>query len=218
MTTRAASTAQPPSPPLCPRHGHGWHAPRTWPISARRHARCRAVWSITKTVTSLAALILVDRGELDVYAPVARYWPEFAAAGKQDVQVRHLLSHTSGVSGLDQPVTVEDLYDTPKAAARLAAQAPWWTPGTDAGYHLFSYGHLVGELICCTPPSPITPENLLGGLSARPDRHSTATAMIGYRHPNPSRGATLRLVTRTRVGPRLAREGPGLPKLRREAR
>ncbi|WP_329061772.1 serine hydrolase domain-containing protein [Amycolatopsis sp. NBC_01480] len=54
------------------------------------------VWSTTKTVTSLAALILVDRGELDVYAPVARYWPEFAANGKQDIQIRHLLSHTSG--------------------------------------------------------------------------------------------------------------------------
>jgi CubicO group peptidase (beta-lactamase class C family) len=105
------------------------------------------VWSITKTVTSLAALVLVDRGELDVYAPVARYWPEFAAAGKQDVQVRHLLAHTSGVSGLDRPATVEDLYDTPKATARLAAQAPWWTPGTASGYHLFSYGHLLGELI-----------------------------------------------------------------------
>ncbi|MEK8174483.1 serine hydrolase domain-containing protein [Streptomyces sp. M19] len=61
------------------------------------------VWSITKTVTSLAALLLVDAGELDVYAPVARYWPEFAANGKDHVEVRHLLSHTSGVSGLDHP-------------------------------------------------------------------------------------------------------------------
>ena len=84
------------------------------------------VWSTTKTVTSLAALMLVDRGELDVDAPVARYWPEFGAQGKQDVLVRHLLSHASGVSGLDQPAVVEDLYDGQKAAARMAAQAPWW--------------------------------------------------------------------------------------------
>ncbi|MEU3184456.1 serine hydrolase domain-containing protein [Streptomyces sp. NPDC006923] len=105
------------------------------------------VWSTTKTVTSLAALMLVDRGELDVHAPVARYWPEFAANGKQDVKVRHLLSHTSGVSGLDQPATIEDLYDTERAAARMAAQAPWWTPGTASGYHLLSFGHLVGELV-----------------------------------------------------------------------
>ncbi|MEU2086300.1 serine hydrolase domain-containing protein [Streptomyces albus] len=105
------------------------------------------VWSITKTVTSLAALMLADRGELDVYAPVARYWPEFAAGGKRDVEVRHLLSHTSGVSGLEQPATVEDLYDTPGAAARMAAQRPWWKPGTASGYHVMNYGHLVGELV-----------------------------------------------------------------------
>lgn len=93
------------------------------------------VWSSTKTVTSLAALMLVDRGELDVDAPVARYWPEFAAEGKQDVLVRHLMSHASGVSGLDQPAVVEDLYDWPKSTSRMAAQAPWWEPGTASGYH-----------------------------------------------------------------------------------
>ncbi|WP_040799235.1 EstA family serine hydrolase [Nocardia higoensis] len=105
------------------------------------------LWSITKTVTSLAALLLVDAGELDVYAPVARYWPEFAVNGKQDVQVRHLLSHTSGVSGLDRPAQLEDLYDQRATAARLAAQAPWWRPGSASGYHVLNYGHLVGELV-----------------------------------------------------------------------
>ena len=69
------------------------------------------VWSTTKTVTSLAALMLVERGQLDVDTPVAAYWPEFAANGKQDVLVRHLLSHTSGVSGLDQPAVTEDMFD-----------------------------------------------------------------------------------------------------------
>ncbi|MEU7042002.1 serine hydrolase domain-containing protein [Streptomyces varsoviensis] len=105
------------------------------------------VWSVTKTVTSLAALMLVDSGDLDVHAPVARYWPEFAANGKGDVEVRHLLSHTSGVAGLDGPATVADLYDTERTAARLARQAPWWRPGTASGYHIFSYGHLIGELV-----------------------------------------------------------------------
>ena len=105
------------------------------------------VWSTTKTVTSLAALMLADQGELDVDAPVARYWPEFAAAGKQDVLVRHLLSHTSGVSGLDQPAVVEDLYDFDKATARFAAQAPWWQPGTASGYHALNFGHLIGEVV-----------------------------------------------------------------------
>ena len=105
------------------------------------------VWSSTKTVTSLAALMLADRGELDVDAPVAAYWPEFAANGKQGILVRHLMSHSSGVSGLDQPVVVEDLYDWEKATTRIAAQAPWWEPGTASGYHALNYGHLVGELV-----------------------------------------------------------------------
>ena len=105
------------------------------------------VWSSTKTVTSLAALMLADRGALDVDAPVARYWPEFAANGKEGVLVRHLMSHSSGVSGLEQPAVVEDLYDWPTATSRMAAQAPWWEPGTASGYHALNYGHLVGEVV-----------------------------------------------------------------------
>ena len=105
------------------------------------------VWSSTKTVTSLAALMLADRGQLDVDAPVAQYWPEFAASGKEDVRVRHLMSHTSGVSGLDQPAVTADLYDWDKATSRMAAQAPWWEPGTASGYHALNYGHLVGEVV-----------------------------------------------------------------------
>ena len=105
------------------------------------------VWSSTKTVTSLAALMLVDRGELDVDQPVAKYWPEFAANGKQDVLVRHVMSHASGVSGLDQPAPVEVLYDWEQATSRMAAQAPWWEPGTASGYHALNYGHLVGEIV-----------------------------------------------------------------------
>src|SRR5215471_6793278 len=105
------------------------------------------VWSSTKAVTSLAALMLADRGELDVEAPVARYWPEFAAAGKEGVLVRHLMSHSSGVSGLEQPAAVADLYHWPTATSRFAAQAPWWEPGTASGYHALNYGHLVGEIV-----------------------------------------------------------------------
>lgn len=105
------------------------------------------VWSTTKTVTALAALMLVDRGDLDLDAPVARYWPEFAANGKSGIPVRSVLGHTSGVSGWDVPISVETLYDQDKAAALLAAQAPWWQPGTASGYHLIDYGHLVGEIV-----------------------------------------------------------------------
>ena len=105
------------------------------------------VWSTTKTVTSLAALVLVSRGQLDPFAPVARYWPEFAAAGKQAVEVRHLLSHTSGVPALDPPATTEDYYDWDSSTSRLAAQAPWWEPGTASGYHIMNFGHLLGEVV-----------------------------------------------------------------------
>jgi CubicO group peptidase (beta-lactamase class C family) len=103
------------------------------------------VWSVTKTMTALCALILADRDELDLAAPVGRYWPEFAAAGKEKVLVRHLLAHTAGLPDWDGPV--EDLYDWPSATARLAAQAPQWEPGSAAGYHSLTQGFLVGEVV-----------------------------------------------------------------------
>jgi CubicO group peptidase (beta-lactamase class C family) len=105
------------------------------------------VFSTTKTMTSLAALVLVDRGDLDLDATVAAYWPEFSARGKAGIKVRQLLSHTSGVSGWDQPVTIDDVCDWDKSTAMLAAQAPWWEPGTASGYHALTYGHLIGEVI-----------------------------------------------------------------------
>jgi CubicO group peptidase (beta-lactamase class C family) len=105
------------------------------------------VWSTTKCVLSLAALMLVDQGELDVYAPVGNYWPEFSAKGKKDVEVRHLMSHTSGVSGWEQPFSVRDMYDWETACERLALQRPWWEPGTASGYHAATQGFLVGELV-----------------------------------------------------------------------
>ena len=105
------------------------------------------VWSSTKTQMALCALMLVDRGLLDVDAPVATYWPEFAANGKEGVLVRHLMSHTSGVSGWNQPITVDDIYDWEASTAKLAGQAPWWEPGTASGYHALNQGHLVGEVI-----------------------------------------------------------------------
>jgi CubicO group peptidase (beta-lactamase class C family) len=127
------------------------------------------VWSTTKTVTSLAALMLVDRGDLDVHAPVSRYWPEFAANGKEGVEVRHLLSHTSGVSGLERPAVLEDLYDLETSTARMAAQAPWWTPGTASGYHAANFGHLVGEVVRRVSGKPLkafVAEEIAGPLGA----------------------------------------------------
>lgn len=105
------------------------------------------VWSSTKTVSALATLMLVDRGLLDVHEPVATYWPEFAANGKEGVELRHLLSHTSGVSGWEAPVSYADIYDWDSSVARLAAQPPWWEPGTASGYHALNMGHLLGEVV-----------------------------------------------------------------------
>jgi CubicO group peptidase (beta-lactamase class C family) len=105
------------------------------------------VYSTTKTMTALCALMLADRGELDFTAPVARYWPEFAANGKEGVTVAHLMSHASGLSGWKEPLRAADLYDWEKATRLLAEQAPFWPPGTASGYHALTQGYLVGEVV-----------------------------------------------------------------------
>ena len=105
------------------------------------------VYSTTKTMAALTALLLADRGDLDLYAPVKRYWPEFARNGKDKVQVRHFLSHSAGLSGMDEPMTDQDVYDWEKMVDALARQAPWWEPGTVSGYHALTQGHLIGEVV-----------------------------------------------------------------------
>ncbi|MES9523624.1 serine hydrolase domain-containing protein [Streptomyces capoamus] len=105
------------------------------------------VWSTTKGPVALCAHLLADRGLLDLDAPVAAYWPEFAAEGKEKVLVRHLLSHRAGLAGLREPHSLQDLYDWELTTARLAATAPWWEPGTRSGYHALTYGFLVGEVV-----------------------------------------------------------------------
>ena len=105
------------------------------------------VWSTTKTMAALCVLLLADRGELDLHAPVAQYWPEFKANGKEGVEVRHLLSHSAGLSGWQEPMQPEDLYDWEKVTSLLAAQEPWWEPGTANGYHAVTQGYLVGEVV-----------------------------------------------------------------------
>ena len=105
------------------------------------------VWSTTKGPVALCAHILADRGLLDLDAPVAAYWPEFAAAGKENVLVRHLLSHRAGLAGLREPHSLAQLYDWELTTERLAAMEPWWEPGTRSGYHALTYGFLVGEVV-----------------------------------------------------------------------
>jgi CubicO group peptidase (beta-lactamase class C family) len=105
------------------------------------------VWSSTKTMAALCALILADRGELDLDAPVSTYWPEFSQAGKEAVEVRHLLSHTAGLAGWQERLDPRDLADWERCTGMLAAQAPWWEPGTASGYHALTQGYLIGEVV-----------------------------------------------------------------------
>jgi CubicO group peptidase (beta-lactamase class C family) len=106
-----------------------------------------SVFSTTKTMTALSALYLADQGDLDLDAPVARYWPEFSVAGKAQVLVRHLLGHTAGLPTWDEQIGFDDLFDWEKVTGLLARQAPWWTPGEAGGYHGLTQGYLVGEVI-----------------------------------------------------------------------
>ena len=105
------------------------------------------VYSTTKPMSFLCALVLADRGLLDFDENVAHYWPEFAANGKQAVKVWHVMDHAAGLSGMDVLVKPEEMYDWDKMTGLLAAQAPWWTPGSDIGYHAITQGYLIGEIV-----------------------------------------------------------------------
>jgi CubicO group peptidase (beta-lactamase class C family) len=105
------------------------------------------VWSTTKMLTALCVLMLHDRGVLSVDAPMADYWPEFAANGKQAVLVRHVLGHTAGLPVFDEPVDDLAMFDWAECCRRLAAQPPRWTPGDGSGYHADTQGWLLGELV-----------------------------------------------------------------------
>ncbi|MEU8684288.1 serine hydrolase domain-containing protein [Streptomyces sp. NPDC048611] len=123
---------------------------------AGKHAAGAARWeagtaqvirSATKGIAAVVPLLLHQRGQLDLDAPVGTYWPEFKAAGKERVLVRHLLSHRAGLPVLDTPLTPAQALDGSSGPAALAAQAPAWEPGTDHGYHAQTYSWLLGELV-----------------------------------------------------------------------
>lgn len=163
------------------------------------------VWSTSKTITAFAGLLLIERGLLDPFEKVSAYWPEFAANGKEDVEVRHVLSHTSGVSGWDAPMTMPDILDTDKSTPLLAQQAPFWPPGTAMGYHSLTMGSLVGELVRRTTGAslrdfiarevagPLRADFQLGAADAD-------WARVAEIVPPPQRAAADSLVTKNGVG------------------
>jgi CubicO group peptidase (beta-lactamase class C family) len=124
----------------------GGHADGTFTRPWERNTIAQ-MYSSSKTVTALCALVLADHGELDLDAPVAKYWPEFAQNGKSRIAVKQILGHTSGVAGWTEPTTIQDILSVEQATATLARQAPWWEPGRTSGYHGMNQGHLVGEVI-----------------------------------------------------------------------
>jgi CubicO group peptidase (beta-lactamase class C family) len=105
------------------------------------------VWSCTKGAVALCAHLLIDRGLLELDAPVSRYWPEYATAGKEPTTLRHVLDHRAGVPVIRKPMAAGTLYDWGATVTLLAAESPWWEPGTRQGYHAVTFGHLVGEVL-----------------------------------------------------------------------
>ena len=105
------------------------------------------VYSSTKTVSFMCALVLADQGLLDFDQPVSKYWPEFGQSGKEKILVWHLMNHSAGLSGLDVSVTSNDMYDWEKITGLLAVQSPWWKPGSAIGYHALTQGYLIGEVV-----------------------------------------------------------------------
>ncbi|MGZ0229223.1 MAG: serine hydrolase domain-containing protein [Acidimicrobiales bacterium] len=105
------------------------------------------VYSTTKTMTFIAIMMLVDRGQLDVHEKVATYWPEFAQNGKENVTIAEVMSHRAGIPGFDPSIRTEDLYDWDAVVAQLAGQTPWLEPGGDSAYHAVTQGFLLGEIV-----------------------------------------------------------------------
>jgi CubicO group peptidase (beta-lactamase class C family) len=105
------------------------------------------VYSTTKTMAALVMLMLADRGEIDFYEKVAKYWPEFAQNGKEDIEVRHIMCHSAGLPGTDIKLTEAEIYSQDRMAEVLAAQKPWWEDRTQSGYHALTQGYLEAEIV-----------------------------------------------------------------------
>lgn len=111
------------------------------------HDTAHVMHSATKGVGAAVLLMLHERGELDLDAPVGKYWPEFKARGKEHLLVRHVLSHQAGVPVVDAPLTPAEAADPDRTAESIAAQTPLWEPGTDHGYHPHTFGWMLSELV-----------------------------------------------------------------------
>ncbi len=128
------------------------------PSTGRAYASDTPVYcySVVKAAASTLVHMLVERGKLGYDTPVADLWPEFAANGKDRVTVRHVLNHTAGVPGIPLTTTIEDLCDWDKMCATIAGEKLWWEPGTKIGYHAYTFGYIIGEIIRRVTGKPIS--------------------------------------------------------------
>ena len=161
------------------------------------------VFSVTKGITALAANMLVDRGQLDIDKPVASYWPEFAQHGKSNIPVRWLLTHQSGVLGLDQMISIQQLLDWDLMVDLLARRKPDWEPGSKHGSHSMTYGFLLGEVI-----RRVTGETVGQFVSREIAGPLSADLFIGLPEGQQSRVAAPLLPDLGGQQPRLADSGP----------
>ncbi|WP_214107853.1 serine hydrolase domain-containing protein [Acrocarpospora catenulata] len=113
-------------------------------------------FSIGKGATATVAHVLAERGLFGYDTPIAELWPEFGAHGKEGVTIRQALNHTAGVPGIPVESTVEDICDWDKMCAAIADAEPWWEPGTQMGYHAYSFGYIVGEVVRRATGKPIS--------------------------------------------------------------
>ena len=170
------------------------------------------VFSATKGVAAICVAMLAQRGALDFDAPVATYWPEFAAQGKQALTVRQMMSHQVGLVSVDTPLTIDEVYAVGPITKALAEQAPLWPIGSGHGYHALTFGWLVGELIARVDGRRINQflqEEVVGPLAAEmwiglpeSEMHRTAT-LLDAPAPSPEgRGSSTRRATARRESTR----------------
>ena len=113
-------------------------------------------FSTTKGVAAICAAILHERGQLDYETPVAAYWPEFAAGGKEAVTVAQCMSHQAGLAAVDTPLSLDEICEKEPVLRALEVQEPLWEPGTANGYHAITYGCIVGEIVKRVDGRPIS--------------------------------------------------------------
>jgi CubicO group peptidase (beta-lactamase class C family) len=177
-----------------------WQGQAT-PDNAWESNTVSTVFSCTKGIVAIIAARLVEQGKLDLDAPVAKYWPEFAQSGKQEIKVKTMLQHRAGLSAPRRDITYAELLDGHTVADELAKQEPLWLPDKNYGYHALTFGHLVSKLIHCVTgltaneylqkfiTSPLGVDMWIGLPQDQAGRLATLISDGGFKSVNPAVGS-----------------------------